>query len=72
MALTGWKEQGRIEGQRQLLRKMLESRFGPLPVSVIQTIDGLPVERVEDLALRFPQADSLKALGFEAPSAPEA
>src|SRR4029453_7200320 len=45
------KEQGRILGQRQIVRKLLDKKFGPLTQEVLAKLDALPVERLEEISL---------------------
>jgi predicted transposase YdaD len=56
------REQGRVEGERRLLRRLLEARFGRLPLWATQKIDGLGDLAVEELDVRFANANSLDEL----------
>jgi hypothetical protein len=38
-----------LEGQRELLRKQLEARFGPLPSSVAARLQTLSSDRLTEL-----------------------
>ena len=58
-------QQGRLEGQREAVRLLLENRFGALAPAVRQRLEDWPVERLPELLLAVPQAESLRALGLE-------
>ena len=58
------KERGRVEGIRQLVRKMLDKKFGPLSPHVAEQIEALPAERLEEISLALMDARSLEELGF--------
>ncbi len=58
------KEQGRLLGKRELLRKQLEKKFGPLPLPAADRLDALPAERLDEIALSYTDAASLKELGL--------
>lgn len=55
-------EKGRVEGERQLLLKQLERRFGPLTNATTQKIQGLSLQEVEDLGLRLMDGTPLDEL----------
>ena len=57
-------ERGKLEGQRELLRKQLESRFGPLTPSVVSRLQALQSDRLADLACEVLSAKSLEELGL--------
>jgi hypothetical protein len=59
-----FKEQGRLLGQRELLRKLLEKKFGPLPPAAIDRLDALSAEKLEEVALSYTEAATLKDLGL--------
>jgi hypothetical protein len=61
---TGWLEQGRVKGMREVLRKQLDKKFGPLGPDVLQRIDDLPDEKLEETLLLFVDAKSLDELGL--------
>jgi hypothetical protein len=63
MPMTSF-EKGLQQGQRTMLQKMLESRFGPLSPDARQRLDGLSPERLEVLALELLKAGSLRELGL--------
>jgi len=58
-------ELGRREGHRELLRELLEQRFGPLSKPVRQRLQSLPTERLETLFKKGLRAQSLGELGLE-------
>jgi hypothetical protein len=60
-----WTEMGREQGQRRLVERQLEKRFGPLTAAARQRLEQWPVERLEDLALALLTAASLRDLGLE-------
>jgi hypothetical protein len=69
MTFTWWHEKGRtegiLEGERKLVRSLLERRFGPLSPEVRERLDALPAERIEALGVALLDAKSLKELGLE-------
>lgn len=58
-----WGEQmlaeGREQGQRLMLRKLLQDGFGPLPDAVVQRIEQASMPQLEKWALRIRHAHSL-------------
>jgi hypothetical protein len=60
------KEQGRVLGKREMLRKMLEKRFGPLSDDTLRELETLPMERLDELSLAIFDAKSLEELGLSA------
>jgi hypothetical protein len=64
MAVTTF-EKGLQQGQRTMLQKLLEARFGPLTASARERLDNLGPERIEALALELLKAQSLQELGLE-------
>jgi hypothetical protein len=64
MGLT-WREEGAIEGKRQLLQRQLERRFGPLGAAARRRLESWPVERVDEVGLQLLDAQSLRELGLE-------
>mgnify|MGYP001243075949 CR=1 FL=1 len=56
------RAQGCREGEALLLRRMLESRFGDLPPSIVQRLDEAPPEQLERWAVRLLSAATLEAL----------
>jgi hypothetical protein len=53
---------GRVAGERALLLKQMAKRFGPLPEWVSERIAQLGKEELEDLGVRFLDAQSLEEL----------
>ena len=64
MAVTTF-EKGMEKGQRTLLHRQLERRFGPLSPTALERLAAWPGERLGDLAEAFVTAASLKELGLE-------
>ena len=64
MAATTF-EKGLQQGQRTMLRELLEARFGPLSPGAQQRLEGQSPERLEALALALLKAQSLQELGLE-------
>lgn len=58
------KEQGRLLGKRDTVRKQLTKKFGPLSAAVAAQIEALPAERLEDIILAILDAKSLAELGL--------
>jgi hypothetical protein len=68
MAMTTFErgvQAGLQQGQRTMLRKVLEARFGPLNPSAQQRFESLSPEQLEDLVLSLLKARSLQELGLE-------
>jgi Domain of unknown function (DUF4351) len=68
MAVTTFEkgvQAGLQQGQRTMLRKLLEARFGPLSPGAQERLDSLDTERLEELALELLTAQSLQELGLE-------
>jgi hypothetical protein len=55
-------KRGFAQGERRLLRRQLEARFGRLPLWAAQKLDGLGDSAVEELGVRFANANSLDEL----------
>ena len=57
------KEEGRLEGERRMLLLLLEQRFGELPQTIIQKIEGLQsvevIDRVFRQALTAPRLEEI-------------
>jgi hypothetical protein len=64
MAITTF-EKGIQQGQRTMLQKQLEARFGPLSPNARQRFERLSPERLEALALELLTAQSLQELDLE-------
>ena len=56
------KLEGKIEGARQLLRALLESRFGELPKPVLSRIERATFQQVERLTIKAAAAPSLDSV----------
>lgn len=56
------KLEGKLEGQREMLRKQIESRFGPLPPSIVASLQSLESNQLAELACTLLTATSLKEL----------
>jgi hypothetical protein len=56
------RAEGKILGARQLLRSLLESKFGPLPKPVLSRIERSTFERVERLTIKALTAPSLDSV----------
>jgi hypothetical protein len=60
------------EGQRRMLRKQLEKKFGPLPPEVVERLEELPGDKLEEIALAYTDVASLAELKpLNPPAAPE-
>jgi hypothetical protein len=59
-------QRGKLEGQRELLRTLLEARFGPLPPSVVARLQEWPSDRLTGLGCALLSATSLEELGLGA------
>jgi predicted transposase YdaD len=55
-------EQGREQGQVSLLHRQMANRFGPIPAWAEDRLKALPREKLEDLAVRLLNANSLEDL----------
>jgi hypothetical protein len=55
-------ERGRLAGQRELMVRILEAKFGPLAPAVRQRVEALTPEQLDQLALDQAQAESLNDL----------
>lgn len=60
----GWEE-GWLEGQRYLVRLLLEQCFGPLSLLARERLESWPEERLLELARTLHLATSLRELGLE-------
>jgi hypothetical protein len=58
-------EKGLEQGQRRMLQKQLEVRFGPLSPPVRQRLEAWPTDRLVELGQALLQAQSLRELGLE-------
>ena len=55
---------GRLRATRDLVRKQLQKKFGELPQVTLDRLYALPVERLEEIALSYTEAATLKDLGL--------
>jgi len=62
---TPWHERGREEGERRILERLLQKRFGPLNSELRKRLTSVPADRLEELADAILDAKSLKELGLE-------
>ena len=63
--LMRWERQFRIDGMRQMLVRVMEERFGPLPPAVHQSLDKVRNARtLEKLAGKILKAESLAQVGL--------
>jgi hypothetical protein len=60
-----WYDQGVQHGQRELIRSLLEARFGPLREDSLACLQSWPANRLEELAKNLLIAKSLRDLGLE-------
>ena len=68
MAVTTFEkgmQAGVQQGQRTTLRKLLETRFGPLSPGARERLDSLGPDRLEALTAELLKAQSLQELGLE-------
>ena len=56
--------EGRQEGQREVVRALLESRFGPLDAATSAMVDNLTPAQVNEVVRRFANAQTLADLGL--------
>jgi hypothetical protein len=66
MIVDSFFKTGREFAIRDLVQKQLDKKFGPLPQDSVKIYEGLPLERVEEIALAYAEARSLKELGLVA------
>ena len=59
-------QEGELRGQRAMLRRLLQARFGTVPEALGQQIDDADQERLDQLADRIGAASSLTELDPEA------
>lgn len=53
---------GRMEGEQNLFRRLIEQRFGAIPAWAQQRLDAMSASEVEDTSLRLRDARSLEEL----------
>ena len=58
------EERARVKTTRDIARKLLQKKFGELPQVTLTRLYELPVERLEEIALSYTEAASLKELGL--------
>lgn len=58
------EERGRVKERRELVQKLLEKKFGPLPNEARERLAALPGKRLEEIALSYTDVASLKELGL--------
>jgi hypothetical protein len=63
--ITPWEERGVVRGERTILERQLQRRFGPLKPEIRERLARLPAERLEELADAILDAKSLKELGLD-------
>ena len=59
------REEGREEGERGLVRRILQRRFGVLNEPALRRLEQHPVDQLDELAIAAMNAQSLKDLGLE-------
>jgi hypothetical protein len=52
----------RLAGERTVVMRQIEKRFGPVPASARQRLEGMTLPEVEETALRVLDAESLEDL----------
>ncbi len=62
--------EGELRGQRAMLRRLIQARFGTVPEALGRQIDAADEERLGELADRLGAASSLDELDVE-PGGPE-
>ena len=62
--VSSFEVSGRLKERRDLVRKQLDKKFGPLPQVVLDRLGTLTAERLEEIALSFTEAATLKDLGL--------
>ncbi|HWB07925.1 MAG TPA: DUF4351 domain-containing protein [Pirellulales bacterium] len=60
------EQRGKLEGQRELLRQLLETRFGPLSPAVVARLQAWPGDGLPELGRALLSATSLAQLGLDA------
>jgi hypothetical protein len=63
--VTTWYDEGVQEGQRRLIRALLQDRFEANSLGAYARVDSLPAEQLEELAKAIGKAKSLQELGLE-------
>lgn len=63
-------EKGIEKGERELVRKQLTAKFGPLSPAVNARVDAMSPAQLDDVGLRILKADTLAELGLDDPATP--
>jgi hypothetical protein len=58
------ERQGELKGQREMVRKLLEARFGPLPPEALIDLQAMTSDRLTQLGCELLNAVSLEELGL--------
>lgn len=58
-------ERGKIAGQREMVLRQLQVKFGPLSAAIRERVESLSPEELDHLAVELLQPRSLKELGLE-------
>jgi hypothetical protein len=63
--ITDWIEDGIQQGKRLLLIRLLATKFGEIPQSITDQIQGMTAdEELDQLGVRLLTADSLEEMGL--------
>jgi hypothetical protein len=62
--VSSFEISGRLKEKREIVRKLLDKKFGPLPEGVQQRLWLLSGERLDEIVLAVLDATSLKELGL--------
>jgi hypothetical protein len=58
------EQRGVQKGRRELLREVLEDRFGPLSTETVARLEAWPSDRLRELVRALLSAQSLQELGL--------
>lgn len=61
---TTWFEQGKLQGERRIVRRFLEKKFGPLSPAVLARLESLTAEQLDEISEKYLQARSLDELNL--------
>jgi hypothetical protein len=61
---TTWFEQGKLQGERRMVRRFLEKKFGPLSSVILARLESLTAEQLDEISEKYLQAHSLDELGL--------
>jgi hypothetical protein len=64
-------EEGLDKGMRELVRKQLAAKFGPLSPAVNARVDAMSPAQFDDVGVRMLKANSLAELGLDDPATPQ-